>query len=128
MDRQTDRRGNIIIFGLSSDLILKAVNTLGDLSPSTDSPPDRTSPSAPSGSTATVEDHDNIIMNYKELIRDQDQQLQEMRKKLEGLGGERDTALTSNREQSKTVESLLTQNAELKQLLESSKLCWFDNV
>ena len=67
-------------------------------------------------------------MNYKELIRDQDQQLQEMRKKLEGLGGERDTALTSNREQSKTVESLLTQNAELKQLLESSKLRWFDNV
>lgn len=61
------------------------------------------------------------MTSYKELIREQDQQLVEMRKQLEGMGGERDSVLTSSKEQSEKVETLLKQNAELKQLLERSK-------
>ena len=99
---------------------MKAVNAPSGLSPSSESASGRNSPTAPA-TRATVEDHDSIVMSYKELIRDQDQQLVEMRRKLEGIGGERDNALTSNREQSKIVETLLKQNAEMKQLLESSK-------
>jgi chromosome segregation ATPase len=97
---------------------MKAVNAPSGPSLSSESISGRSSPAAPTAA-ATVEDHDSIVMSYKELIREQDQKLVEMTKQLEGIGEERDVALTSSREQSKMVETLLKQNAEMKQLLES---------
>ncbi|XP_065836374.1 general vesicular transport factor p115-like [Oscarella lobularis] len=47
---------------------------------------------------APVEDHDSIVTSYKDLIRDQDQQLRDLKAELESVKAERNEALAAKRD------------------------------
>ena len=68
--------------------------------------------------STTVEDHDTIVTSYKELIRDQDQELTELREKYAALEKLRSTdadALQQQKQEIQTLQGQVAMYADLKE-------------
>ncbi|CAI9722166.1 general vesicular transport factor p115-like [Octopus vulgaris] len=66
------------------------------------------------GLSASIHEHSSIVIQYKELIREQDLQLNELRKELKGYKSQSDSNKEEFEESKQQIQQLKDQNAVLK--------------
>ncbi len=72
-------------------------------------PPPKSIESALNGSATNIEDHDSIVNQYKDLIRDQDEELTELRAKYKQLEETRSSDASTLQQQAATLQVLRDQ-------------------
>ena len=93
-----------VFFKQSSELIVRALDST--------LPPPKTEPVANGSSTnlsTSIEDHDSIVNQYKDLIRDQDEELTALRAKYRALEKTQSEDLGTLQQQALTIQSLREQ-------------------
>ncbi len=90
-----------VFFKQSSELLVRALDS--------SLPPPKSIESALNGSATNIEDHDSIVNQYKDLIRDQDEELTELRAKYKLLKETRSSDASTLEQQAASLKVLKEQ-------------------
>ena len=108
-----------VLFKQISDVILRSLDQTAPSQVAAPTPIQNGSEALSTlNSSTTVEDHDHIVTSYKELIRDQDQELTELREKYAALEKLRSTDAAVLQQQTQEIQTLKEQVAMYADLKE----------
>ena len=107
----------VTLFKEVSDVIVRSLDSTAPI-PSSSSPPQNSITEQPDVQNTSIEDHNSIVTHYKELIRDQDEELTAVKTKYAALESARSQDAATIRQQAEAIQVLEKQVAIFSELKE----------
>lgn len=107
----------VTLFKEISDVIVRSLDSTAPVSSSI-SPPQNSITEQPDIQNTSIEDHNSIVTHYKELIRDQDEELTAVKAKFAALESARSQDAATIRQQAEAIQVLEKQVAIFSELKE----------